>query len=175
VGERSASVLEKPFTVADGRLATVAALVAAITVEGEAMTTKIIVEAEIFAPVAEVWRAWNAPEDIKRWNAASDDWHTTKSDVDLRVGGQYSSRMEAKDGSMGFDFAGTYTQVVEHELIESTFGDRVLSVEFIAGPQSVVVRETFDAETTFPVEQQRQGWQAILDHFKRHVEASNRR
>jgi uncharacterized protein YndB with AHSA1/START domain len=104
-------------------------------------------------------------------NAASDDWHTTKSEVDLREGGAFSSRMEAKDGSMGFDFAGTYTKVVEHELIASTLGDRVLTVEFIPQNDGVTVRETFDAETTYPEDQQRQGWQAILDNFARHVEA----
>jgi uncharacterized protein YndB with AHSA1/START domain len=138
------------------------------------MTDKITVETKITAPIDQVWRAWTTPGDIKQWNAASDDWHTTKSEVDLRVGGAFSSRMEAKDGSMGFDFAGTYTKLVEHELIESAFGDRMLLVEFITGQDGVTVRETFDAETTYSVEQQRQGWQAILDNFKRHVEARHR-
>lgn len=134
---------------------------------------KITVETKVAAPVEEVWRAWNTPEDIKQWNAASDDWHTTKSEVDLREGGSFSSRMEAKNGSMGFDFAGTYTKVVEHKLIESTFGGRVLTVEFIAENDGVTVRETFDAETTYPEDQQRQGWQAILDSFARYVEAKS--
>jgi uncharacterized protein YndB with AHSA1/START domain len=137
------------------------------------MTNKITVEADIAAPVAQVWRAWNSPDDIKQWNAASDDWHTTKSEVDLRVGGGFSSRMEAKDGSMGFDFAGTYTKVVDRKLIESTFGGRVLLVEFIDGPDGVTVRETFDAESTYTLEQQRSGWQAILLNFKKHVESNN--
>ena len=119
----------------------------------------------------QVWHAWNTPADIVQWNAASDDWHTTKSAVDLRIGGTFSSRMEAKDGSMGFDFAGTYTKVVEHSLIESTFGGRVLMVEFVAEHGGVTVRESFDAETTYPIEQQRQGWQAILANFAKHVEA----
>jgi uncharacterized protein YndB with AHSA1/START domain len=136
--------------------------------------TKLTVEAKIAAPVHEVWRAWNTPDDIKQWNAASADWHTTKATVDLRVGGGFSSRMEAKDGSMGFDFAGTFTKVIEHELIESSFGDRVLLVEFLSGPDGVTVRETFDAETTYPIEQQRQGWQAILNNFARHVEGRRR-
>jgi uncharacterized protein YndB with AHSA1/START domain len=136
--------------------------------------TKITVETKIAAPIQEVWRAWNTPDDIKQWNSASDDWHTTKSTVDLRVGGAFSSRMEAKDGSMGFDFAGTYTKLVEHELIESCFGDRVLLVEFISGPDGVTVREIFDAESTHTVEQQRQGWQSILNNFKKHVEARRR-
>jgi uncharacterized protein YndB with AHSA1/START domain len=135
------------------------------------MTSRITVEAKIAAPIGQVWRAWNTPDDIKQWNAASDDWHTTKSAVDLRVGGAFSARMEAKDGSMGFDFAGTYTKVVEHKLIESTFGGRVLLVEFIGGQDGVTVRETFDSEPTHSVEQQRSGWQAILNNFKRHVES----
>jgi uncharacterized protein YndB with AHSA1/START domain len=138
------------------------------------MTDKITVEAKIAAPIGHVWRAWNTPDDIKQWNAASDDWHTTKSEVDLRVGGTFSSRMEAKDGSMGFDFAGTYTRVAEPELIESSLGGRALVVEFIAEQDGVIVRETFDAETTYPVEQQRQGWQAILNNFKKHVESGHR-
>lgn len=135
------------------------------------MTSKITVETTIAAPIEEVWRAWNTPDDIKRWNAASDDWHTTHSAVDLREGGAFSSRMEAKDGSAGFDFAGTYTKVVEHKLIESAFGDRVLVVEFTAGPNGLTVRETFDAETTYPADHQRQGWQSILNNFKKHVES----
>jgi uncharacterized protein YndB with AHSA1/START domain len=134
------------------------------------MTPKITVETTIAAPIEKVWQAWNTPDDIKQWNAASDDWHTTASSVDLRVGGGFSSRMEAKDGSMGFDFAGTYTKIVEHRLIESTFGDRLLRVEFIPIGNGVTVRETFDAENTFPIEQQRAGWQAILNNFRKHVE-----
>ncbi len=136
------------------------------------MTEKITVQTKIAAPIGQVWRAWNTPADIMQWNAASDDWHTTKSEVDLRAGGGFSSRMEARDGSMGFDFAGTYTKVVEHKLIESSFGGRVLLVEFIGGPDGVIVRETFDAESTHSLEQQRGGWQAILDNFKKHVEAT---
>ncbi|MGH9402826.1 MAG: SRPBCC family protein [Terriglobia bacterium] len=133
---------------------------------------KITVETKVSAPIQEIWRAWNTPKDIKQWNAASDDWHTTKSEVDLRVGGTFSSRMEAKDGSMGFDFTGTYTKVIEHKLIESSFGDRVLLVEFIPEPDGVTVRETFDPEPTHPIEQQRQGWQSILNNFAQHVAAS---
>lgn len=138
------------------------------------MTNKITVETTVAAPIARVWRAWNEPEDIKQWNAASEDWHTTRSAVDLRVGGTFSSRMEAKDRSMGFDFAGTYTRVDEHRLIESVFGDRTLVVEFVPGVDGVTVRETFDAESTYSLEQQRGGWQAILNNFKKHVEAHHR-
>lgn len=132
---------------------------------------KITVETKVTAPIEEVWRAWTTPADIKQWNAASDDWHTTAATVDLRVGGAFSSRMEAKDGSFGFDFAGTYTKVVPHQLIEMTFGGRIAVIEFIDQKGSVVVRETFDAEETHSIEQQRQGWQAILNRFAKHVEA----
>jgi uncharacterized protein YndB with AHSA1/START domain len=140
--------------------------------KGKAMTAaSITVEVIVAAPIEEVWRAWNTPDDIKQWNSASDDWHTTASSVDLRVGGAFSSRMEAKNGSFGFDFAGTYTKIVEHKLIESSFGNRALLVEFISGPDGVTVRETFDPESTHPIEQQLQGWQAILNNFKKHVES----
>jgi uncharacterized protein YndB with AHSA1/START domain len=132
---------------------------------------KITVETTVAAPIEKVWSAYTTPEDIKQWNAASDDWHTTAASVDLRVGGAFSSRMEAKDGSMGFDFAGTYTNIVKHKLIEYSFGDRVAQVEFSDSPKGVTLRVTFDSESTFPVEQQRDGWQAILDNFTRHVEA----
>jgi len=132
---------------------------------------RITVSTVIAAPVAEVWRAYTSPEDIKAWNAASSDWHTTESTVDLRVGGKFSSRMEAKDGSFGFDFAGEYTKVVPHELLEYSFGGRVAQVEFAEGAGGVTVRVTFEAETTHSEEQQRSGWQAILDNFTRHVEA----
>jgi uncharacterized protein YndB with AHSA1/START domain len=109
------------------------------------------------------------PQDIVQWNSASPDWHTTRAEVDLRVGGTFSSRMEAKDGSHGFDFAGTYTRIEAPQLIECQFGDRSMLVEFLPGADGVTVRETFDAETVYPVEQQRAGWQAILDNFARHV------
>lgn len=131
---------------------------------------KITVETTVRAPIAGVWRAYTTPADIKQWNAASDDWHTTAATVDLRVGGAFSSRMEAKDGSMGFDFAGTYTNVVENKLIEYSFGGRTARVEFSESGDGVSVRVTFDAEETHSVEQQRGGWQAILDNFARHVE-----
>lgn len=132
---------------------------------------KITVETVVKAPVAVVWSAYTTPEDIKQWNAASPDWHTTKASVDLRVGGEFSSRMEAKDGSFGFDFAGTYTKVVPNELIEYAFGERNAMVEFTTGANGVMVRVTFDAEGQHSVEQQRQGWQSILDNFARHVQA----
>ena len=132
---------------------------------------KITVETIVNAPIETVWNAYNSPEHILKWNAASDDWHTTSSKVDLRVGGNFSSRMEAKDGSFGFDFAGTYTKVEENKLIEYAFGDRTAHVEFSAEPQGVKVRVSFDSEETHSIEQQEQGWQAILNNFKRHVES----
>ena len=135
------------------------------------MTQKIHVETKIAAPIEQVWHAWNTPEDITQWNWASPDWHTPRASVDLRVGGAFLSRMEAKDGSFGFDFAGTYTNIVEHELIETAFGDRTSSVKFSAGADGVTVQQTFDAEETNSVEMQRSGWQAILENFKKHVES----
>ena len=131
----------------------------------------ITVETTIAAPIERVWSAWTTPEDITQWNAASDDWHTTRASVDLRVGGTFSSRMEAKDGSMGFDFSGTYTKIEHHQLIECEFGGRTLRVEFLTGPTGVTVRETFEAEQAHSEEQQRAGWQSILDNFARHVES----
>lgn len=134
---------------------------------------KIAVEATVMAPMASVWKAYTSPEDIMQWNAASDDWHTTRSTVDLRPGGSFCSRMEAKDGSYGFDFEGTYTKVVPHSLIEYSLGDRTATVEFNEGADGVFVRVSFDSEETHSVEQQREGWQAILDRFKKHVEAKS--
>ena len=133
---------------------------------------KISVETCVNAPMAAVWHAYTNPDDIKQWNAASDDWHTTQASVDLRVGGQFSSRMEAKDGSFGFDFAGTYTKVVTMQLLEYAFGDRTAVVEFSSGAQGVLVKVTFDAETEHSVEQQQEGWQSILNHFSKHVEST---
>jgi uncharacterized protein YndB with AHSA1/START domain len=134
-----------------------------------AAVTKITVETNVQGPIGAVWKAYTTPEDIIRWNAASDDWHTTAAMVDLREGGKFSSRMEAKDGSTGFDFAGTYTKVVPNKLIEYAFGDRTAQVEFTPGSNGVGVRVTFDSESTHSIEQQRSGWQAILDNFARHV------
>ena len=132
---------------------------------------KVTIETTVKAPINKVWSAWTSPEDIKQWNAASDDWHTTQSSVDLREGGAFSSRMEAKDGSFGFDFAGIYTKLIPNELLEFTFGDRAAKVEFLNSENGVLVRETFDAETEHPIEMQRQGWQSILNNFAKHVEA----
>lgn len=134
----------------------------------------ITVTTVVAAHLAEVWRAYTTPEDIKQWNTASPDWHTTAAMVDLRVGGKFSSRMEAKDGSFGFDFEGEYTKVVSHQLIESVFGGRTSVVTFSEGAGGVTVGVTFDPETTHPEEMQRAGWQAILDNFAKHVLAGAR-
>ncbi len=130
----------------------------------------ITIETIVKAPIEKVWQAYTTPEDIIQWNAASDDWHTTSSSVELRVGGTFSSRMEAKDGSFGFDFAGTYTQIIQNELIEYAFFDRSASVQFIQTEVGVKVRITFVAETEHSVEEQEQGWQSILNKFAKHVE-----
>lgn len=130
---------------------------------------KIVVSTLVAAPMHEVWLAYTTPADIKLWNAASPDWHTTASSVDLRPGGKFSSRMEAKDGSFGFDFEGEYTRVIPHQLIEYAFGDRKAVVDFVDGAQGVTVTVTFEGEQTHSEEQQRTGWQAILDNFARHV------
>ncbi len=131
----------------------------------------IIVNATVKAPIEMVWASYTQPEDIKQWNAASDDWHTTVSHVDLRVGGIFSSRMEAKDGSSGFDFSGTYTKIVLHELIEYAFGDRTASIQFKPSFEGVNVRISFTPESEHSIEQQREGWQAILNRFAKHVES----
>lgn len=133
---------------------------------------KITVETTVPAPIADVWRVYTTPEDIKQWNAASDDWHTTTASVDLRVGGAFSSRMEAKDGSMGFDFAGIYTRIVRHQMIEYSFGDRTAQVEFTEVPDGVKISVTFDSEPSHSIEQQRDGWQAILNNFARYITTS---
>ena len=136
---------------------------------------KITVESLVKADLSAVWAAWNDPQDIRQWNAASEDWHTTQSSVDLREGGKFSARMEAKDGSAGFDFEGTYTRVVPRRLIEYRMDDdREVKIEFTENANGVVVRETFDAESENSAEVQRQGWQAILDNFARHVEGKRR-
>ncbi len=133
---------------------------------------RITIEVSVAAPIEEVWKAWTSPEDIQQWNAASVDWHCPSAQIDLRPGGKFSYRMEAKDGSMGFDLEGTFTKVVPYELIEFDLeDDRLVVVKFAESEGSATVRESFDAESTNSGEQQRHGWQAILDRFARHVEA----
>ena len=138
-----------------------------------AAKTEITIETTINAPVEKVWKFWTLPEHITKWNSASDDWHTPKAENDLRVGGKFAARMEAKDGSFGFDFGGVYDAVKTNELIRYTIGDgRKVAVHFTPNGNETKLSETFEAENTNPVEMQRGGWQAILNNFKKYVEAN---
>ena len=136
---------------------------------------ELTVEATVQAPVEKVWDYWTDPNHIKKWNSPSDDWHTPFAENDLRAGGKFVSRMEAKDGSMGFDFGGVYDEVKLHEMISYTMGDgRKVKITFKGQGNETEVIETFDAETENPVDFQRQGWQAILDNFKQYAEQTNK-
>lgn len=133
--------------------------------------TKVTVQAVVEAPIEKVWRYWTEPEHITKWNQASEDWHAPRAENDLRVGGTFLTRMEAKDGSMGFDFGGVYDLVKEHEQIGYTIGDgRRVDIAFADQGDTTKVVQTFDAETANPVEMQQAGWQAILNHFKAYTE-----
>ena len=135
--------------------------------------TKITVETVVKAPVEKVWKYWSLPEHITKWCAASDDWHAPKAENDLTVGGKFSTRMEAKDGSFGFDFGGVYDDVKANELIEYTMGDgRKVEVHFTANGNETKVVETFDAENTHSLEMQQGGWQAILENFRKYTETN---
>ena len=136
------------------------------------MTFKnITIETTVNKPIQTVWQYWNEPDHIVNWNYASEDWHTTKASNDLRIGGKFSSRMEAKDGSIGFDFEGIYDQIVENKLISYKLGDnRCVKITFEDNGNSTKIIETFDAESENSLELQRKGWQSILNHFKKYVE-----
>ncbi|HUS02585.1 MAG TPA: SRPBCC family protein [Chitinophagaceae bacterium] len=135
--------------------------------------TVITIEGTINAPVEKVWDYWTKPGHITKWNNASDDWHTPRAENDLRVGGKFLARMEAKDGSMGFDFGGVYDEVRDNEYIEYTIGDgRKVKVTFSGNGNATKVVETFEAEDTHPIEMQRSGWQNILENFKRYTESN---
>ena len=132
---------------------------------------QITITASIHATTEQVWQFWTLPEHITKWNQASDDWHTPHAENDLRVGGRFSSRMESKDGKYGFDFGGVYDAVEPYHIIAYTIGDGRtvhITMEPVDGGTHVV--ETFEAESQNSIERQRQGWQAILDNFKRYVE-----
>ncbi|MEO5592072.1 MAG: SRPBCC family protein [Chitinophagaceae bacterium] len=134
--------------------------------------TVITVQNTINAPVAKVWEYWTKPEHITKWNNASDDWHTPSVQNDVRVGGSFVARMEAKDGSMSFDFAGVYDDVRNNEYIAYTIGDgRKVKVNFTGKSNTTEVVESFEAEDTNSIEMQRSGWQSILDNFKKYTEA----
>ena len=131
----------------------------------------ITVETTVHAPIEKVWAAYTTPADIVQWNAASDDWHTTTASVELRVGGQFSSRMEAKDGSMGFDLNATFSAIEEHKQILSVLADgRKVAVDFSMVDNQTEVIQRFEPEQENPHELQQGGWQAILNQFKNYCE-----
>ncbi len=137
------------------------------------MTLKetITVETLVNAPIDKVWEFWTKPEHIKQWNNASEDWHTTRAENDLRIGGKFLSRMEAKDGSFGFDFEGIYDAIIINKKISYTLlDDRKVTITFSPTENGVQVIETFEAENENSLELQKMGWQAILTNFKNYVE-----
>ncbi|HRI20236.1 MAG TPA: SRPBCC family protein [Panacibacter sp.] len=135
--------------------------------------TIITVQNTVNAPAAKVWDYWTKPEHITKWNHASDEWHTPHAENDLRAGGSFASRMEAKDGSFGFDFGGVYDAVRNYEYIEYTLGDgRNVKITFTAQGNATKVVESFEAEGENSIELQQGGWQAILDNFKKYTEAN---
>ncbi|HEY5407435.1 MAG TPA: SRPBCC family protein [Ginsengibacter sp.] len=135
--------------------------------------TAITVMSIVNVPVEKVWKYWTMPEHITQWNQASEDWHTTRAENDLRTGGSFSSRMEAKDGSFGFDFGGVYDSIIPNSYIEYTLGDgRKVIVNFEAEGNKTTVTENFEAENTNSIELQKTGWQAILDSFKKYAETN---
>ncbi len=132
----------------------------------------VTVEALVKAPVEKVWKTWNTPEDITKWCQASDDWHAPYAENDLRKGGKFKTTMAAKDGSFSFDFGGEYTNVETNKVIEYIMADgRKTKIVFTAQGNETNIVETFDAESENPVEFQRQGWQAILNNFKKYTES----
>jgi uncharacterized protein YndB with AHSA1/START domain len=133
--------------------------------------TIITVQSKINAPKEKVWKLWTTPEDIVKWNHASDDWRSPRAVNDLRAGGTFNFRMESKDGSQGFDFGGVYKKVKPNELIEYEIGDgRKVRIEFKGSGNKTEVVETFEAENVYSIEQQKGGWQSILDNFKKYAE-----
>lgn len=131
---------------------------------------KIIIETNVHAPVEKVWKYYTEPEHITQWNYADDSWHCPRAENDLRVGGTFVSRMEAKDGGAGFDFEGVYDEVIPNERLVYSFGNRKATVTFMPKADSTRVTVTFDPESENPIDMQRAGWQAILENFKKHVE-----
>ena len=135
---------------------------------------KITVETEVHAPLAVVWAAWTTPDDITKWNFAIDAWRCPRAEIDLAIGGKFHYRMEARDGTDGFDFEGVFTKVSPMSSIQYKLGDdRHVTIEFRQTAGGVEVIETFDTEDENSAEQQRLGWQCILDNFKKHVEGKS--
>ncbi|WP_207425764.1 SRPBCC family protein [Pedobacter sp. SYSU D00535] len=138
-----------------------------------AQVARIMVEAIVNAPIAKVWKVWNTPEDIVQWNTPDPSWHTPSSENDLRVGGKFKHRMEARDGSFGFDFEGTYDKVEPHKEISYTMSDgRQSTTLFTEQDGKTHIETSFDAETENDPEFQKQGWQAILNNFVKYVESA---
>lgn len=133
--------------------------------------TKITIEVTINASVDTVWDGWTKPEHITKWNFASDDWHCPRASNDLRAGGKFNTRMEAKDGSFGFDFEGVYDEIIHHKTIAYTIADgRQVVTTFENQNGKIKVITIFEAETENAIELQQQGWQAILNNFARYAE-----
>jgi uncharacterized protein YndB with AHSA1/START domain len=141
-------------------------------VKSPVMKNPITVTTEVNAPIEKVWEVWNTPIHIINWYTASPDWHTIEASNDLREGGQLSSRMEAKDGSAGFDFTGIYDRVKNHEHLAYTLADdRKVAVDFQAKGTMTSIVQNFEAENMNSRELQQQGWQSILDNFKKYTES----
>ena len=134
---------------------------------------QITVKASVNRSAKKVWDLWTDPKHIVKWNTASDDWHTTKAENDLKVGGKFLSRMEAKDGSFGFDFTGTYDEIIPQKRISFTMDDgRKSTTDFKESNGKVEITTIFDAESQNPIDMQRDGWQAILNNFKNYTETN---
>ncbi len=138
------------------------------------MTHNVItIETMVKKPISQVWEKWTLPEHIMKWNNASEDWYTPSAENDLRVGGVFSYKMAAKDGSYSFDFGGIYDEVILNSLISYHLGDgRKVTVKFIEEAEGVKIIETFEAEGTHSLEMQESGWHAILVNFKRYAESA---
>jgi uncharacterized protein YndB with AHSA1/START domain len=132
----------------------------------------ITIKAMINVPIEKIWRDWTETEHIKRWNYASEDWHTPHAENDLRVGGRFLQRMEAKDGSFGFDLTGTYDEIKLYEVIAYTLDDgRKVKITFNSEDDKIFIIVTFEAESSNSLEMQQNGWQAILDNFKKYTQS----
>jgi len=136
--------------------------------------TIITVETTVNAPVDQVWKLWTLPEHITQWNNASDDWHTPHAENDMRIGGGFLCRMEAKDGSFGFDFSGKYLAIKENELIVYVIEDgRKVHISFSPTENATSIIESFEAEGVNSLELQKSGWQSILNNFKKYAESKS--
>ena len=132
---------------------------------------EITVTTNINLPVKKVWELWTDPKHIVRWNFATSTWHTPRAENDLKAGGKFNYRMEAKDGSVGFDFSGSHTGILLHKYILTRLDDgRSMKVFFTEEDNITKISEIFEAESTNPPEMQKQGWQSILDNFRNYAE-----